>query len=177
MRIKSFKEYLLEDVGDKYAEKRFNIPQKFTEFDKQYRRRYNNIGQEVVYKDKEKDLIILKNPGTLDSIGPGARGIIDIKGNFFIEQESTITHNPIINILWGLGILKSPDEAWHMKPPNNFITVQRRGDDVKLGESNSWYDSHKPKSIKIFQEFLDKAKKKNPGITFTNKLVFSPWQK
>jgi len=172
MRIKRFKE-LLEDVGDKYAEKKFNIPPKFTEFDKLYRRKYNNIGQEVVYKDKEEGLIILKNPGTLDSVGPGVRGIIDTKGNFFVEQESTLTHNPIINILWKLGIIKSPDESWHIKPPNNFITVQRRGDEIKIGESNSWYDHNIPNSILIFQDFLDKAKKKNPGIIFINKSVLN----
>ncbi len=56
MKIKRFNQFLLEDVGDKYAELKFNIPRKFTEFDQQYRRRYNNIGQEVIYRNDKYNI-------------------------------------------------------------------------------------------------------------------------
>lgn len=182
MKIKRFKEYLLEDVGDKYAEKKFHIPPKFTEFDKLYRRRYNNIGQEIIYRDK-RGVIILKNPGSLDSVGPWVRGIIDSKGNFFVEQEALLVHDQIIKILNNLGLITYNVNDWHIKNPNDpdirFITVQRQDDgNIVLGESNAWWRDNKGVSEDIFQVFLDKAKKKNPNIIFENKKITdTPWLK
>ena len=175
MRIKKFKEYLLEDVGDKYAEKKFNIPQKFTEFDKQYRRRYNDIGQQIIYRDK-RGVVIIKNPGSLESIGPWTRGVIDLKGNLFIEQESLLVHDQIIRILNSLGLIKYNITTWHVKDPNasnvGFITVQRQDDgNIMIGESNIWWRDKRDDATPIFQVFLDKAKIKNPNITFENILI------
>ena len=169
MRIKRFKE-LLEDVGEKYAERRFNIPPRFTEFDKMFRRQHNTSGQEIVYKDK-RGVVILKNPKSLDNIGPNVRGVIDNKGNFFTEQESLMIHNPMLTILSNIGVVKYVN-AWHSILPTEFITVQREGDgNIKLGESNIWYSNNLPDSIEIFQKFLDKAKIKNPNIKFINKRI------
>ncbi len=181
MKVKKFDEFILEDVGAKYAERRFNIPQKFTEFDKQYRRRYNNIGQEVIYRDK-RGVVILKNPGSLDSVGSWVRGIIDLKGNFYVEQESILVHDQIIKILSSLGLVKYNVKTWHIKDPNEpevgFITVQRKDEgNMVLGESNVWWRDNKKISVDIFQVFLDKAHKKNPNITFENRRNDShtPW--
>lgn len=172
MKIKRFDKFL-EDVGDKYAERKFHIPRKFTEFDKLYRRRYNNIVQEVIYRDSRT--VLLKNPGTLENIGDSVRGIIDKKGNFYVEQEADKIHDQIIPLLSDLGLIKFNITTWHIVDPNDpdvgFITVQRRGyGNIFLGESNYWYRDHKEPDIaqNIFQEFLHKAKLKNPGITFVN---------
>lgn len=175
MKMKRFKEYLLEDVGAKYAEKEFHIPSEFAEFDKQYKRKYNNMNQEIIYKDN-RGLIILKNPNSLEYIEPNVRGIIDNKGNLFVEQESATTHIPMIGILCDLGIIKDIDNNWWIKPPTNFITVQRKNNEIKIGESNAWYSDNKPKSTRIFQEFLNKAKEKNPNIDFVNQIIYSPWE-
>jgi len=174
MKIKKFNEFLLEDVGDKYAELKFNIPQKFTEFDKQFRRRYNNVGQEVIHRNGK--IVILKNPGTLENLGRHVRGVIDKKGNFYVEQEPVLIHVNIISILNNLGIIRNPDDWYKLNPDNpevGFITVQRPYDSnmMLLGESNSWYRDNRKKAYGIFQEYLDKAKLKNPGITFENKRI------
>lgn len=173
MKIKRFKE-LLEDVGDKYAELKFNIPPKFSEFDKQYRRRYNNIGQEIIFKDGRR--VILKNPKTLENIGPWVRGIIDNKGNLYIEQEAMNIHDPLITIVSNLGLVNHNVTTWHIENPNNpfvgFITVQRKDDgNIFLGESNIWYTDNEEISYSIFQEYLNKARLRNPGIHFTNKRI------
>jgi hypothetical protein len=181
MKVKKFDEFIFEDVGAKYAERRFNIPQKFTEFDKLYRRRYNNIGQEVIYRDK-RGVVILKNPGSLESVGPWVRGIIDLKGNFYVEQESLLVHDQIIKIISSLGLVKYNVTTWHVNDPNDpeigFITVQRKDDgNIVLGESNVWWRDNKKTSVDIFQVYLDKAHKKNPDIIFMNRRNDShtPW--
>jgi len=177
MKIKRFNQFLLEDVGDKYAELKFNIPRKFTEFDKQYRRRYNNIGQEVIYRNDKYNnrIVILKNPGSLENLGRYVRGVIDKKGNFYVEQESVLIHNGIIERLNNLGIIKCPDDWYRINPDDpevGFITVQRKVEgDIFLGESNQWYRDNREIAYPIFQKYLDKAKLKNPGINFINKRI------
>jgi hypothetical protein len=178
MKIKRFNQFLLEDVGDKYAELKFNIPQKFTEFDQQYRRRYNNIGQEVIYRTINgigNKITILKNPGTLENLGRYVRGVIDKKGNFYVEQESVLIHVGIVRILNSLGITRDPDD-WYREDPSGpeigFITVQRKVEgDMYLGESNNWYRDNREVAYPIFQKYLDNAKLKNPGINFVNKRI------
>ncbi len=169
MKVKRFNEFLLEDVGAKYAERRFNIEPNFSDFDKKYRRMLNSYDQEIAYRD-QRGVIIIKNPKTLDNFGSYVRGVIDLKGNLFIEQEPLLTHNPLLRILEKIGVIKYL-EAWHRKIPTNFLTVQRLRDTntIKVGESveatNKNNEFH-VESMPLIRDFLAKAKLKNPEIDF-----------
>ena len=170
MKIKNFNQFILEDVGAKYAEKRFNIEPTFSDFDKKYRRMLNSFDQEIAYRD-QRGVIIIKNPKTLDNFGPYVRGAIDLKGNLFIEEESKLTHNPLLRILDKIGVIKYLD-AWHRKVPTNFLTVQRLRDTntIKVGESveaaTNKNEEHHEVSMPIIRDYLAKAKLKNPEINF-----------
>jgi len=172
MKIKRFKE-LLEDVGDIYAERKFKIAPKFSDFDLKYRRMRNVSGQEIAYRDNK--VLIIKNPKTLDNFGAYVRGVIDYKGNLYIEQESELIHHRILNRLDSIGVIKDT-QNWGNEIPTNFVTVQRQGDTniIRIGESEDDYSY-----MNLFQSFLDKAKIKNPGIEFENVMIRNvpgiPW--
>ena len=167
-------EPVLEDVGDIYAERKFKIAPKFSEFDLKYRRMKNTSGKEIAYKDNK--VVILKNPRTLDNLGPYIRGVIDYKGNLYVEDKSTLIHHHLLNRLDRIGVIKDVQD-WGNDIPTNFVTVQRQGDTniIRIGESEDDYSY-----MKLFQSFLDRAKIKNPGIEFENVQVrntpgLSPW--
>ncbi len=156
-----------------FAERRFKIAPKFSDFDMKYRRMKNTFGEEIAYKDSK--VTIIKNPKTLENIGPFTRGVIDYKGNLFIEEESKLIHNPLVKILNGIGVIKDI-KNWGNDNPKNFITIQRQGDTnvIRIGESeDNYYDDR-------FKPFMDKAKIKNPNIGFENRSVRNvpglPWE-
>lgn len=166
-----------EGIGDKYAEK-FGVDPEFSEFEKQYASKQNVEREEVIYSDKEVTLI--KNPKSLENIGSNVRGIVDKNGNLFVEQEVSIVHDEILELLNKLRLVKYI-VGWHKKIPTEFITVQRYYDTnlFYLGESNEMmqpdddrfedhvaasYEESKP----VFQQFIHRAKLKNPKIDFIN---------
>jgi len=182
-----------EGVGDKYAEKRFNIKPEFHDFEQQYRNKQSEEAKdEVVYNGGNDGLVIIKNPKTLSNIGYDARGVIDREGNLYIEQESSgHVHEYILKKLAELGLI-TYNRDWTTTLPVNFITVMRYEDDnlILLGESNEMMTPQAEKEIDsyysdgywedfptieeatpVFQQFLDKAKQKNPNINFMNENI------
>jgi hypothetical protein len=176
-----------EDVGEKYAEKAFNIKPEFSDFETKYQKHQANENKdEIIYNNG--NIVIIKNPKSLEYIGPSVRGIIDRKGNLYTEQTSKCIHRKLIKILVSKGLLNYEDDEWRDVLPTEFITVQRYNDtnEYEVGEShypmrstderdNSllwWekipnYEDAKP----VFQRFIDLANRKNPHIKFINEMT------
>jgi hypothetical protein len=60
-----------------YAEKRFDIPMEFSDFDKKYNRNKLKDKEDIVFQNEY--VTIIKNPKSLDKIGSGVRGAIILK--------------------------------------------------------------------------------------------------
>lgn len=182
------KKEVSEDVGEKYAEKAFNIKPEFSDFENRFQKyQVDKNKEEIIYNDGE--LVIIKNPKTLKHIGPSVRGIIDRDGNLYTEQESKCIHDKLLNILSSKGLLEYEDgEYWEPELPEEFITVQRYNNtsEYEVGESHypmrlpdertnthiRWADIENYEDAKpIFQYFIDKANRKNPHIKFINEIT------
>ena len=176
----------IEGVGDKYLERRHGMKPEFDDFEKDFKSQKNREdGEKIVYKDE--NVTIIKNPNTLDNIGQYVRGVIDKEGNLYIEESANVVHNVILDKLDKLGLINFV-ERWDKKLPTEFITVQRLGSSTAffLGESNVmmkdpedrfdedpyWKDVPKIEEGKpVFEEFLRRAKQKNPKYDFRNVLI------
>lgn len=172
-----------EGVADSYAEKEFNFQHPHTDFENKYNAELNK--ENIVFDDGK--LIIIKNPKSLNNIFGYVRGIIDNEGNLYCEQKSNGIHYDMLYELNKLGLIKN-NNYWDIELPEDFITVQRylRTNIFLLGESNSPMYSENQRAIfsdkwdniasrevaiPIYQEFLDKAKQKNPNFNFINELI------
>jgi len=164
-----------EGVGDEYLTNKYNIPQEFQDFEKQYKARQSD--DTIIYRDG--DWILYKNPKNLKNIGESARGVIDNDGNLFIENYSEAIHHDIIKILIARGYLKGYEfkKNWNKFLPSEigFLTVQRykNTNNIAIGHSNKLiYDDYGFKQYyQDFNDFMNKAKSKNPNINFETKLV------
>lgn len=169
-----------EGVGDKYAEKRFDIPMEFSDFDKKYNRDKLKDKEDIVFQNKY--VTIIKNPKSLDKIGRGVRGIIDYEGNLYVEHECQVIHSVLIYYLSTVFIVPNITN-WHLVMPTYFITVQRYYDTnlFAMGESNNMlvddddrYDDNLPSkkdAIRVFNKYIKLAKQKNPNINFTDRRI------
>lgn len=168
-----------EGVGDKYAEKKFGIPDN-PEFEKQY-------NQHMLNKEKDKkiysddDIIIIKNPTSFNNFDSGVRCVIDNKGNLYVANPNIekAFHDTTLKILDRLGIIKYHND-WNITIPKTFITVQRyyKTNKIYFGESNVQllFDDDRYQSpdkvasyhnvIPVFKSFMDKAKNVNPQFDF-----------
>jgi hypothetical protein len=183
-----FEKWIKEGVGDKYLTNNFPINPEFYDFEKKYKS-YKSIEnkEDIIFNDG-KGLIIIKNPKSLKNFGNSVRGIIDNKGNLYLEQFSVITHDEMLKILIKLGLINNYDEYWHRKRPIGFISIQREKDqnlflisesyltmkpeDKRNYKHRFWLEIPKLEEVKpIFQKFLDKAKIKNPKLIFENKQI------
>lgn len=187
-RIKLYNE-LFEGVADTFAKNRFNIETDFSNFDKKYNSMYNKP-QEIYRNDKylSGTLSIIKNPISLNNFDPWVRGVIDSKGNLYLEQEAITIHDRICKILLNLGFIHNYIDdntsakyyfEWITNRRNilnskkpidekikeiDFILVQRESNTntIKIGEM----ERHITEDISKY--FLNKAKMKNPKINFDN---------
>jgi hypothetical protein len=170
-----------EGVGDKYAEKKFGVEPEFSDFEKRYASKQNVEQEEVVYQDNE--LILIKNPKSLEHIGSNVRGVVDKEGNLYVEQEVGNIHEDILKILNSLNLIRYQNN-WERKIPSNYITVQRyyNTDLFYLGESNETmlpdedrFEDHNAARYvdakPVFQQFIHRAKQKNPKIKFINDML------
>ena len=171
-------EEIEEGVGDKYLQNKYNIEPEFADFE----RKYNETKEDVIYKDDK--IVLIKNPKSLTRIGANVRGVIDIEGNLYVEQQSNVIHFRILNILVKLGIINDWDYSWMNKIPTNFITVQRfdKSNEFKIGESNNVLEpdeyrnmfdftlfkntDKREDALPVYKKFIDNAKQKNPNIKF-----------
>ena len=187
-KIKTFKSFL-EGVGDKYADRKFNMEPEFFGFEKSYKKHKilgEDEGQQNIFHCEKwgEDHLIIKNPISLKNFAPDVRGVIDKQGNLYLEQFPDLVHDDILYALEESNVLKYV-VSWHIKIPTEFITVQRIGNKnlIVLGESNEmmfpddqretkyWKEHNIPKyseSEPVFKEFLRKAKLKNPTTNFEN---------
>jgi len=188
---KQYKMCLLEDVGEKYAEKAFNIKPEFSDFEDRYQKHQAKENREEIIFDNGA-IVIIKNPKSLDNIGPRVRGVVDKDGNLYTEQKAKVIHHTIIEILKMKGILTANYNDWALELPTEFITVQRNKgtNEYEIGESHYpmrltferkgrkirghilWddmpsYDYSEP----IFNKFIQKANQKNSRIKFINRLT------
>ena len=180
-RLKKFNE--AKDVSGTLATNRFGLPKEFTDFDKNFKtfQNFKNKEEIIPYNIKRFSEtltgIIIKNPKTLTNIEPDVRGVIDKDGNFYVEVEGLLTHDEMLeDILDKLNLVNYVDD-WYVKSPTEFITIQRIYNENLFVIGESYMNFHDVKSKKykivepIFQEFLDKAKIKNPYINFENIMI------
>jgi hypothetical protein len=179
-----------EDVADKFLYKKYKIPKKFTDFEKKYKSYLLSKNEEIIICKSDFlkiEFKIIKNPSNLKNIGSWVRGIIDKKGNLYVEETVKSLHTIIIECLYDMGYIEDEDDLWHLELPKNFITIQRYNgsNEFYLGESNETMSlkrkekypdrySHLPPHEEVkneFQKFLDKAKLKNPKYEFLNELI------
>lgn len=178
--------YVSEGVGDTYAEKEFNMPHPNTDFETRYNKEKNRENQEEKLGDGDM-ISLIKNPKSLKNIGYGVRGVIDNKGNLYLEETSKVIHQEILDFLEEKGLISGAMKAWDEELPKFFITVQRyeKNNIIGLGESNSqMYPNEERTNVEfwdripsleestpVYQEFFDRARPKNPSITFINKVL------
>jgi hypothetical protein len=176
-----------EGVGDAYAAK-LGIPDEFSDFDTKYAKEQNK--EDIVYSKPYDDLVIIRNPKSWENIKAWVRGVIDKEGNLYVEQRPERIHDEILERLNDLGLV-TYHKDWDAQIPREFLTVQRYAMDniILLGESNSpmtkdedrekisWNKEYWMKIPKradaepIYQQFLDRAKSKNPQMEFINENV------
>lgn len=185
--IKKFKDFIIEGVADKFAEKEFGITS--DDHGDVYSKYHatNKDGDELFNFELFDDVYkVIKNPTSLEMIDSNVRGIIDKNGNIYLlVKRNSVTHTILIMFLVNEGIIQNVED-WHIQLPTEFVTITRKGNTntFYLGESNETmytdemrkYLSNKDKlppydiTTKEFQLFLDKAKLKNPKYNFKNEL-------
>lgn len=181
-----FSEYLSEGVADVYAQKEFGIPIE-THSDFYTKHLVTSKTDIVISINIQGDsYAVIKNPSSLDMVEPNTRGIVDKHGNLFLlVKYYSITHDVLLSCLSEMGYVTYV-ERWHKKLPTEFITIQRDGNSNRfyIGESNDvmYTDSMRAhlsyakllppyaEAEKAFQQFIDRAKKKNPKYTIENEL-------
>jgi len=173
-----------EGIADIAAEKQFGIEPPHQGFEDKFNREEK---EDVVYVSPTNNLVIIRNPKSLNDIGDEVRGVIDLEGNLYTEQKTSGIHFDILTELNELGLIED-EEGWAAKLPTNFVTVQRyiKTNKYCLGESNySMYQNMSRRNgspywekmptleeaTPVYQKFLDRAKQKNPRIEFINEPI------
>lgn len=147
-----------EGVGDKYAERRFNIPNQDDEFEKEYQQKLkkDNPSPEngklvatVEDRTSHEFVNIYKNPKSLKNFGENVRGISDNNGNLYLAQfDKRFLHSDIGNAL-----------KIDLKNTNEFISWLRlRTNDIFI-TSYTFVESLKgmnDESFKIVQQRIEK---------------------
>jgi len=165
--------YMNEGVADKYAAKKFGIPDPDDEFEKDFQQHKASKVGNIVANSNGVDIV--KNPKSLKPFPANARGVIDQKGNLYLGVTAEdLIHTDMLAALKDKGIIKGKTKGWEdPKDMEDFITVQRLW--VKnafgIGESNML---PKPKrdpegnqaAKDKFNVFMLKCKKLNPSIKF-----------
>lgn len=174
---------LQEGIGDKYAERKWGIPDEERDWDKTYYK--TQINKDKIIFSFE-GVNIVKNPSSLKGFDPSVRGIILKNGDVYMTTSNTLIHNDLLKILHKKNIVKDSDyHLFHIKFPNEFITIQRylSTNIIAVGESNVsladseqiWYRpiaGYKTEEVlKEFKKFLVAAKRKNPQFKYSYKII------
>jgi hypothetical protein len=169
-------EELLEGVADKYAERKWGIPDEIGNFDDDFTRKSsgNSVG-------KAKGFDIIKNPKSLSGFPQGSRGVITKEGDLYVVADvSHVIHTDILEELRNKGIVSFKPTGWEdpTETPNiDFITVQRVWNKpvFAIGESyylpKAKYPEERAKALQFFEPFLNEARKKNPDLKFINEQI------
>lgn len=176
MKAKTVKETISEGVADKYAEREFSIEDTTPDLYRKSLERQLSRETEVIAQ--EGDWKLIKNPKSIDLTSEGSRGVITANGDLYMENKSTKIHHDLLKILFAKGILKGEfSKRWSKQLPSEtgFLTVQRfkATDHIAIGESNRIiynkedFDNY----FEIYKDFMDRARKVNPNLSFQDKLV------
>jgi len=161
---------LLEGVGDKYAYDRFYIPDEKIEFDEKYN--ISKIERDKLIRINERASIV-KNPISLENFADNVRGLIDKHGNVYLSVRANCIHQTIIDSLVEQGFIKDVPN-WMSRFPTEFITIQRQGQHILMGESNFLLKvptAFFNKEIKdSYMPIINKAKEINPTLSILFKL-------
>lgn len=180
---KIVKESLIEGVGDKYLQSKFGMDDEFAEFNKKFNMQQLEKNKKEGYNEVITDngkIKLIKNPTSIKNFEHGVRGVIDSKGNLYMSTTfKGIIHVEILELLKSKGIFSGDTKTlgWGKKLPqeSGFLTIQRYKDTnyIAIGESNkNIYElSDWKEKIHFYDEFIERAKKVNPTLNFTNKLV------
>ena len=180
-----------EGVGDTYAEKEFNMQNPHSDFETQYNKEKGiESGEEIIRgkTDEGQNITLIKNPKSVNNVDAWARGVIDDRGNLYLEQESNVIHYDLLIFLAQKGLIQYDPPNWESELPTRFITIQRLGNSniIGLGESNSpmFPESERTRypdfwknipeyeeAVPVYQKFFDLAKSKNPSFKFVNELL------
>jgi hypothetical protein len=169
-------EELLEGVGDKYAERRWGIPDEESRFEAEFSTKTsgNSVGT-------AKGFDIIKNPTSLAGYPQGSRAVITKSGDLYVVPDvENVIHTDILAELKRKRVVVFKSTGWEepdKTPEIDFITVQRVWTKpvFAIGES---YFLPKPKfpeervqALKFFEPFLEAARKKNPQYKFINEQI------
>ena len=113
--IKKFKNFIKEayndiGLGPQYLKnKGIGIEDDIAKFNKLYKTFLNIQNKEEIftYKYMGRNINIIKNPTSLENIGENVRGIIDKDGDLFVEENSIMTHNDMLNLLETNNLVKN----------------------------------------------------------------------
>jgi hypothetical protein len=179
--VQIIKEEINEGVADTLLQKRYGVQPEFTDFERQYnlqQLKKKQMGDRDVVVNTDGNWNLIKNPSSLNNIGNSVRGVILPNGDLYLESFSEKIHYDLLRILANLHLLlENPKKNWSRKLPqeSGFLTVQRYKNSpyISIGESNMliYEKGNYDKLISYYKIFLDKAKTKNPGINFSDKLV------
>ena len=176
-------EEILEGVGDKYAERKWGIPDEESQWKRKFHRATSK--DKIVYDDDARQIIL--NPSSFSGVEPSSRGIILKNGDIYMSTYDNLIHINILRILQNLNIILADNEIinyWKM-PPKEFFTVQRYKETniLAAGESlgylapldDGWYRRiegyTRDELVKMTKEFLYAAKKKNPQFKYSYDLI------
>lgn len=159
-----------EGVGDKYAEKKFNIPNEEDKFERVYQSELqknmeNHFGvilAKISYDDKLPSKIpVYKNPKSLTNFDRSVRGIIDSNGNIYVSFiDGNFNHGYMAK---EIGLTKNDVQIYDN--PKSYILVLRIGTTNSFGLSDSSDDASINYGREIL-EILQKCKKLNPQFNF-----------
>jgi len=162
-----------EGVGDKYAARKWHIPDPDEEFDQKYQRKLLQEDPEVnvIHKFKSGSLII-KNPQNLNNIAPVVRGVISKRGDLYIQSLPFETHNELVDVLVKLEEIKDL-KIWWKKRPEDFLTISRykQTNYFLLGESNNEAIQNIEGIEKDYEKFISIVRPKYPQYKFVSKLI------
>lgn len=165
---------VFEGIGDKYAAKKWNIPDQGVEFQKLYQAKLlrDNTENKIVYTFNKGSMII-KNPPSLDNFAYNVRAIITKKGDLYVQSHHLETHNDMIEVLAKKGEIKMVEYWWKVEP-SEFLTISRvkKTNTFILGESNDFFYTNKykneyKKEVSLsYKKIMQAAKEKNPQYEF-----------
>lgn len=125
-----------------------------------------------MYGNKNEYIEVFINPSQreLNQCLPGAKGIIDNKGNVYVlcSKSTNFLHADLINFLIDNKYIKSSklnDIEYLDKHNKKFIGIERMGRNT-FQLSSSYTPNFSEKNMDLLEAYYDLAKDKNSGIDF-----------
>lgn len=174
----------LEGVGDRYAEKRFGIPDPDDTYSQETQPalRSSDMGELVGYTklgfDNQGNALpdpnspVFKNPKSLKNFEIGVRGFSDSQGNLYVGQVNASYVHGGMSTAVGLG---TSTDVYDLK---NGLTWQRVNFSNRFGLSDSsvGYPEKARRGDSEIQELfnkqLDVVRQRNPAFEFIPELVY-----